>query len=161
MNVFLLPSLNQTKRFGELLGSLCQAGDILCLSGDLGAGKTALTQSIAKGIGVNDDEYVTSPTFSVLHQYSGRLELYHMDFYRLNNSDDVLSMGLDEYFYLGGVTVIEWCRKAADIIPENHLLIELQAISSEQRRIHCATTSESWKKRIETLVEKLDLQRIS
>ncbi len=161
MTVFLLPSLNQTKRFGEFLGSLCQAGDVICLAGDLGAGKTALTQSIARGLGVNDDEYVSSPTFSVFHQYSGRLELYHMDFYRLNSSDDVLSMGLDEYFYLEGVTVIEWCRKAADIIPEKHLLIELQAISSEQRKIRCTGTSKSWKKRIETLVEKLDLQCIS
>lgn len=161
MNVFLLSSLKQTKRFGELLGSLCQAGDVLCLSGDLGAGKTALTKSIAKGLGVNDDEYVTSPTFSVFHQYSGRLELYHMDFYRLNSSDDVLAMGLDEYFYLGGVTVIEWCQKAVDIVPGNHLLIELQAISAEERKVHCSAASESWKKRMETLVDNLDIPCLS
>ena len=161
MNEFLLPSLHQTNRFGELLGSLCQAADVLCLTGDLGSGKTVLAQSIAKGIGVAEDEYVTSPTFSVFHQYSGRLELYHMDFYRLNNSADVLSMGLDEYFYRGGVTIIEWCQKAADIIPENHLLVELQTISPETRKICCSAATESWKKRLETLAEKLDLRPIS
>lgn len=158
MNVFLLRSLSQTNRFGELLGSLCQAGDVLCLTGDLGAGKTVLTQSIAKGLGVAEHDYVTSPTFSLFHQYSGRLELYHMDFYRLNDSDDVLSVGLDEYFYRGGVTVIEWCQKAADIIPENHLLVELQVISPETRKVHCSAAAESWKKRLEILAKKLDLK---
>lgn len=152
MSEILLKSLAQTEYFGKLLGSLCLAGDVLCLKGDLGAGKTTLTQSIAKGIGVDAGEYITSPTYAVFHQYRGRLKLYHMDFYRLNNSDDVLSMGLDEYFYLGGVTVIEWFQKAFDIIPQDHLLLELEFVSEQSRKIRFSSDSGDWKKRIELLM---------
>ena len=152
MSELFLKTLAQTQHFGKLLGSLCLAGDVLCLRGDLGAGKTTLTQSIAKGIGVDAGEYITSPTYAVFHQYRGRLKLYHMDFYRLNNSDDVLSMGLDEYFYLGGVTVIEWFQKALDIIPQNHLLLELEFVSEQSRKIRCSSDSGDWKKRIELLM---------
>ena len=148
----LLESLDQTEQFGKLLGSLCMPGDVLCLNGNMGAGKTTLTQSIAKGIGVDVGEYITSPTFAVFHQYNGRLKLYHMDFYRLNNSDDVMSMGLDEYFYLGGVTVIEWFRIALDIIPREHLLLELKIVGEHSRRIRCASTSDTWSKRLEILM---------
>lgn len=147
----LLESPDQTEQFGKRLGSLCEPGDIICLNGDLGAGKTTLTQSIAKGMGVDPGEYITSPTFAVFHQYNGRLQLYHMDFYRLRNSDDVLSMGLDEYFYLGGVTVIEWYLKALDIIPGEHLLLELEIVGEQSRRIRCTGASETWSARIEVL----------
>ena len=153
----LLKTPAHTEQFGKLLGSLCLAGDVLCLKGELGAGKTTLTQSIAKGVGVDAGEYITSPTYAVFHQYNGRLKLYHMDFYRLNNSDDVLSMGLDEYFYLGGVTVIEWFQKALNIIPEDHLLLELECISEQSRRIRCSSDSGDWKKRIELLMALFSL----
>lgn len=152
MSKLLLKTLAHTEEFGKLLGSLCLAGDVLCLKGDLGAGKTTLTQSIAKGIGVDAGEYITSPTYAVFHQYNGRLKLYHMDFYRLNNSDDVLYMGLDEYFYLGGVTVIEWFQKALDIIPQDHLLLELEFVSEQRRKIRCSSDSGDWKKRIKVLM---------
>jgi tRNA threonylcarbamoyladenosine biosynthesis protein TsaE len=148
----VLESLDQAEQFGKLLGSLCRPGDVICLDGDLGAGKTTLTQSIAKGIGVDAGEYITSPTFAVFHQYNGRLKLYHMDFYRLYDSDDVISMGLEEYFYLGGVTVIEWFRIALDIIPREHLLLELEIAGEQSRRIRCTSPSDAWIKRIEILM---------
>ena len=151
-SIVLLESLDQAEQFGKLLGSLCRPGDVICLSGDLGAGKTTLTQSIAKGMEVDAGEYITSPTYAVFHQYNGRLKLYHMDFYRLNDSDDVISMGLDEYFYLGGVTIIEWFRIALDIIPQEHLLLELEFVSEQSRKVRCTSTSNIWSKRIEILM---------
>ena len=146
-------SLEQTERFGRLLGSLCLPGDILCLKGDLGAGKTTLTQSIARGVGVDHQEYITSPSYAIFHEYRGRLTLYHMDFYRLNSSDDVVAMGLEEYFYLDGVTVIEWYQKASDIIPPGHLLLELEIVNEQSRSICCSSSSVDWTKRIETCIE--------
>jgi len=154
---FVLPSQEQTDRFGRLIGSLCLPGDVICLKGNLGAGKTTLTQSIARGVGVEQNEYVTSPTFAVFHEYHGRLKLYHMDFYRLAGSGDVIDLGLEEYFYLDGVSVIEWYQKAPDIIPSNHLLVEIEIVDGQSRKIRCSSRSEKWVRRIEICVESLGL----
>ncbi len=108
-------------RLAVLLGSLCRAGDIVCLEGELGAGKTTLTQALARGAGIDDQEYVSSPTFAYMNEYKGIIPLYHMDFYRLESSDDVLELGLDEYFYRSGITVIEWPERATEAIPETCL----------------------------------------
>lgn len=145
-----LESEAKTKIFGITLGKLAGKGDIICLDGDLGAGKTTLTQSIAIGIGVDEDCYVTSPTFSILHEYPGRVPLYHMDFYRLTGSDDVLEMGLDEYFYGSGVTVIEWSAKAFEILPEDRLSIYLHG-GDQLVRIAVCTYPDLWQERIDIL----------
>lgn len=152
MREILLDSLTNTAYYGKRLGALCISGDVICLKGDLGAGKTTLTQYIAEGLGIDTGQYITSPTYSLFHHYSGRIPLYHMDFYRLNSSDDVISAGLDEYFYLEGVTVIEWFQNALDIIPENHLHIELITIDEKSRKITCTSNGDAWKKRIDLLV---------
>ena len=131
-------------------------GDVICLDGELGAGKTTLTQFIAEGIGVDPKEYITSPTFSLYHQYNGRLQLNHMDFYRLQSSDEVLEIGLDEYFYQDGVTVVEWYQNALDIIPENHLLIELEWIDEWSRKIRCSSCDSEWQHRITALSKRLE-----
>ncbi len=157
MNVIFIVSLEQTAAFGELLGSCCRPGDVLCLKGNLGAGKTTLTQSIARGAGIPEKEYVSSPTFSILHHYSGSIELYHMDFYRLSGGEEVVTMGLDEYFYLDGLTVVEWYEQAVEIIPESHLLVELEIIAPERRKIRIIDNSGEWQERMELLVEKLKL----
>jgi len=153
MRELLLETLAMTARFGKHLGALCVPGDVICLKGDLGAGKTTLTQFIADGLGIDPGEYVTSPTYSLFHHYEGRIPLYHMDFYRLSNSDDVLSMGLDEYFFLDGVTVIEWFQNALDIIPDDHLLLELITTNENCRKIICTSGGDTWNNRIDILME--------
>ena len=95
-----LRNLPETSLFARQLATLAKPGDIICLDGDLGAGKTALTQEIAKGLEVPHSCYVTSPTFTILQEYSGRMPLYHMDFYRLSDETEIIDLGFDEIFYL-------------------------------------------------------------
>lgn len=118
-----LDSLEITEKFGEKLGSLLQAGDVICLNGELGAGKTTLTKNIAKGMGIED--YVTSPTFSIINEYYGKLNLYHFDTYRLEDVEEVSYLGFDEYFYGDGVCVIEWADRIAAFLPEEYLEINI------------------------------------
>lgn len=122
-----LLNLEDTEKLGLLLGNLAAPGDVICLDGDLGSGKTALSQAIARGLGVPDTCYVTSPSFTILHEYEGRIPMYHMDFYRLQDAGEVEDLGFDEYFYLTGLTVIEWSNRAVELLPNDRitLLIEL------------------------------------
>lgn len=150
-----LISLEVTKQFGYLIGKELITGDIITLDGDLGAGKTTLTQSIARGLEVPEKYYITSPSFNIMHEYPGRLSLYHMDFYRLHGSDDVLSMGLEEFFYGNGVTVIEWGVKAADVIPETGLAIHMAVGDEESREVTITVKSDYWLEKIEKLMRTL------
>ena len=130
-----IASPEKTQELGVLIGSMCQTGDIICLGGDLGAGKTTLAQAIAQGAGVSADEYVTSPTFAIMHEYAGRFAIYHMDFYRLGSADDVIELGLDEYFHLNGLSLIEWYERAGEIIPSSGLTIHLSFIDEVSRHV--------------------------
>lgn len=116
-------SPDETHLMGNLLGELSQPGDVICLYGDLGAGKTALSKGIAIGLGIN--EHVTSPTYTLINEYDGRLALYHLDLYRLCDPEEALELGLEEYFYGNGVTVMEWPSRIDDMLPDQRLDIEL------------------------------------
>ena len=113
----ILDSLEKTKEFGFLLGQLCKGGMVLCLNGDLGAGKTTITKSLAEGLGIKAN--VTSPTFTIVNEYRGRTNLYHIDTYRLNEGIDTLYLGFDEYFYSDGITVVEWADKLKILYRKN------------------------------------------
>ena len=113
---FISNSYEETLDFAANLGF--GAGSVICLYGDLGAGKTAFVQGLAKGLGVT--EYITSPTFTIVNVYeSGRMPLYHFDMYRLADSDEAYEIGYEEYVYGNGISVIEWPENIADILPEN------------------------------------------
>lgn len=117
----------------ELAGEL-QTGDVLALYGDLGAGKTALVKGIAAGLGIVAD--VTSPTFTLVHEYAGgRLRLVHADLYRLENVDAVLDIGMEEYMESDGVTVIEWAEKIEPVLPGRVVRVRLETIDESARRI--------------------------
>ena len=105
-----LNNFEETEEFGIKLGKSLKSGDIVCLNGDLGAGKTTLTKSI--GLGLDVKEYITSPTFTLINQYRGRLPVYHFDVYRLENVDELYDLGFDEYFYGNGVCIVEWAEKS-------------------------------------------------
>lgn len=123
----------QTQRLGARLGELLQPGDVLLLEGTLGAGKTALAQGIAAGLGVPGP--VTSPTFVLIHEHEGRLPLYHVDLYRLSGEADASAIGLEDYLWGEGVTVVEWPERAQDIYPAGSLTIQLRPIADTKRSI--------------------------
>lgn len=127
-----LNSLNRTEIFGRHLGNQARPGDIITLEGGLGAGKTTLTQFIGLGAGVPETCYITSPTFSLLHEYQGRIPFYHLDLYRLT-ADEIFELGFEEYLYGEGLTVIEWPDRLEDLMPENRLHIALDFTSETSR----------------------------
>ena len=119
---------------GEKLAARLQPGDVILLLGDLGAGKSELTRGIARGLGVTDT--VTSPTFTILNVYeSGKVPLYHFDWYRLNGTEELYEMGLDEYLGGDGIAVIEWPMQCPEAIPENCLSVRLIPDGEESREI--------------------------
>ena len=118
-----LKGLEKTNEFGIKLGSLLKAGDVICLNGDLGAGKTTLTKSIGLGLGVED--YITSPTFALINEYRGRIPVYHFDVYRLENVEELYDLGFDDYFYGKGVSIIEWADKIERFLPEERIVLDI------------------------------------
>jgi tRNA threonylcarbamoyladenosine biosynthesis protein TsaE len=134
----------QTQRLGALLGAALRPGDVILLHGGLGAGKTALTQGIARGLGVT--ETVNSPTFTILKEYSGRLPLYHFDLYRIEHPDELLSLGFEQYFDAGdGICVVEWAERGevdpsegGALWPDDWLRIELIKLADDVRLLRCA-----------------------
>jgi len=128
-----LSNLEETEKFGIMLGKLLNSGDILCLNGDLGAGKTTMTKSIGLGLGV--EEYITSPTFALINQYRGRVPVYHFDVYRLENVEELYDLGFDEYFYGNGVCIIEWAEKIEKMIPEDRIVIDIKKGNNLEERI--------------------------
>ncbi len=127
-------SPEETFCLGEKIGKHITPGTILALSGDLGAGKTALSQGIAKGLGIT--EPVVSPTFVLIQEYEGgRLPLYHMDMYRLETEREFSQLGLEDYFNSDGVIVIEWAERLGVLLPADHIAIHIQYVSDTERSI--------------------------
>jgi len=122
----------ETRAIGQAIGAVLAAGDVVCLNGDLGAGKTHLAQGIAAGVGVS--EPVTSPTFALINEYEGRLLLAHFDFYRLERADELDDIGFDEYLDGVRVVVIEWADRFPERLPVRRLDIDI-SIGGDRRRI--------------------------
>ena len=118
-------SPSETEKIGFEMGKNASAGDIYCLSGDLGVGKTVFTRGFAKGLGV-EDEYITSPTFTLINEYNGRIPLYHFDVYRVGDPEEMEYIGCDEYFFGEGVCLIEWAELIEEMIPENAVWIKIE-----------------------------------
>lgn len=127
-------SLVQTYSIGRAIARRLCPGDILCLVGSLGSGKTALTKGICEGLGIDRRE-VISPTFVLLRNYQGRVAVYHFDLYRMEKADDVLGLGMDEYLYGDGVSIIEWADRLGFLTPVEFLKIELSVRPGTQRQL--------------------------
>lgn len=123
---FIVKDENMTLELGKKLGSLLNKGDIICLNGDLGTGKTHFAKGIAKGLLI--DEYITSPTFNIVNEYTGRLKLYHFDVYRVNDPDEIYAIGFDEYVFSDAVSIIEWSTYIEELIPEEHISINIEKL---------------------------------
>lgn len=124
-------SPEETMALSERIAGYLQSGDVLTLSGDLGAGKTVFTKGLAKGLGIS--ERVSSPTFTIVKEYmGGRVPLYHMDVYRINDDEDI---GLEDYFDRGGVTVIEWAENIQSWLPKDYLSIAIKRIDDHNRKL--------------------------
>lgn len=130
----IINNIEDTEKIGKVIARSFEKGTVLCLDGDLGVGKTALTQFIAKEFGVN--EYITSPTFTIIKEYEGRLPFYHMDVYRIDSEEDMFDLGYDEYIYSEGVTIIEWSHKIIGILPEERINIEIQRLGDFARAMN-------------------------
>ena len=149
----LLASLADTDAFGRHLGQLLAPGDVLLLFGDLGAGKTTLTQAIAHGLAVPDEYYVTSPSFALVHEYPGRLPLYHMDCYRLSGEDDIEGAGLLEYLEdTRGVCVVEWPERLGTFTPDDCLVINISTGPGEERCLAFTAKGADWQTRLKDVL---------
>ena len=127
-------SAAQTQALGAALAAQLEPDDVLLLLGDMGAGKSEFTRGLARGLGVTG--YVTSPTFTIMQLHdSGRLPLYHFDWYRLSDVEELYELSMDEYLHAGGVAVIEWPSRAEEAIPDTYLEVSIEPVDDSTRRI--------------------------
>jgi len=130
---YLSNSPEETEQLGERLAEKLRPGAVLAFCGDLGAGKTAFTRGLARGLGIH--EPVTSPTYTIVNEYlSGRLPLFHFDMYRLESSDDLFDIGWEDYLLRGGVCAVEWSENVADAMMQA-IVIDIRRIDDEHREI--------------------------
>ena len=130
---YISSSEKETIEFGKIIGKIAKSGQIILLKGDLGSGKTRLVKGIAEAL--NSNQEVISPTYNLINEYSGKVTLFHMDLYRLDNEMDLLNIGFEEYLYREGIVVIEWPELAFDLLPEDFLLINFEIVSKEKRKL--------------------------
>ncbi len=135
MSIFVSCSENETLTLGEKLGKLLEPGDFVALCGELGSGKTRFAQGVARGLGVDPDIRVTSPTYTILNEYHGKCPLYHFDLYRLAGDSDIFDLGFAEFFYGKGVCLVEWAERLVDELPGECLMISFAHTDDETRRI--------------------------
>jgi len=146
-------SVNETLKLGRTLAKNLNKGDIICLFGNLGSGKTVLAKGIALGLGINKDKII-SPTFVLVRQQNGKnnIPFYHFDFYRLNSACDINILGYEEYFYGEGITVIEWPDRLEYLLPKEFLKINLKVEGDKERSIAISAVGSRYK----SLAEKIN-----
>ncbi|MFC1883535.1 tRNA (adenosine(37)-N6)-threonylcarbamoyltransferase complex ATPase subunit type 1 TsaE [Thermodesulfobacteriota bacterium] len=125
----------ETIQMGRVTGAHLNRGDVIALVGELGSGKTWFTKGLGLGLGVSENTVITSPSFALLNEYSGRYPFYHIDAYRLKGLEDFFSAGLEEFFYSGGVVAIEWADRWPEILPECSVWVEIEFVDENSREI--------------------------
>jgi tRNA threonylcarbamoyladenosine biosynthesis protein TsaE len=126
-------SAKETRALGHRLGRELNRGDVVALMGDLGSGKTCLIQGICRGLGVSG--VVNSPSYTIVNEYLGRCPVYHLDFYRLRDREDLLALGCEEYFYGDGVCLVEWAERAEGLLPAQRFEVHLERGKGTRRKI--------------------------
>ena len=135
MLTLITRSVEATIALGEKLGELACAGDFVALTGELGSGKTHFVQGVATGMGVGPSVHVTSPTYTLMNTYAGRLPLYHFDLYRLAGDQDVADLGFEEYFHGIGVCIVEWAERLRELLPVEHMSVTFEYLEENVRSI--------------------------
>ena len=133
MKVFISKNEDESRRIAFDLGKNAKPGEVYSVTGTLGAGKTLMAKEFARGLGITDD--ITSPTFTILEEYAGKIPFYHFDLYRIESPEEIELMGFEDYFYGNGVSWIEWAEKCGSLMPEKHISVTIEIISDEERRI--------------------------
>ena len=132
---FYTASAQETEQLGQRLGQRLKPGAVIAYSGDLGAGKTAFTRGLARGLGIEDP--ITSPTYTIVNEYPGKIPLFHFDMYRLGSSDELFDIGWEDYLTRGGVCAVEWSENVAEALPEDTVWVDIRRLEGEDngRRI--------------------------
>lgn len=145
-------SSKETINLGKNIAGLLKKGDILCLCGELGSGKTILVKGIASGLGINPRRII-SPSFVLIREYKNKnkLPFYHFDLFRLKKSKDILNLGYEEYLYGDGITAVEWADRLRSLMPSDYLKIELEIMGRNKRKIKFISFGRRYKKIIEQL----------
>ncbi|WP_227764692.1 tRNA (adenosine(37)-N6)-threonylcarbamoyltransferase complex ATPase subunit type 1 TsaE [Zhaonella formicivorans] len=150
---YLSTSSEETKQLGYLLSRLLQPRDVIRLEGDLGAGKTTFAQGVCTGLGVASE--VTSPTFTILHIYDGKMPVYHIDAYRIESELELEDLGLEEYLEGQGVSLVEWAEKILTIMPDDYLQVEIRrGLGESERKIIFTAVGAG---RYQELIEELEI----
>ena len=150
MNLTIITnSPEETKKIGKEVSKLARPGDLLAFYGELGAGKTCFIQGISQQLEVKD--YVTSPSFTIINEYQGKIPIYHFDLFRLNSAEEILELGYEEYFYGEGLTVIEWAEKIEQFLPKEHLKIDIKFKDRYERIISFISQEDRFKKFLKEL----------
>lgn len=147
----IINNKNEMKIFGEKLAGILKSGDVLSLVGGMGAGKTTLTQYVGKELGV--EEYITSPTFSIVQIYGKDPVLNHLDLYRIEDPRELDSIDIDQYLYPDGITIIEWASRAPEYMPRNIMEINIEALEEDSRKI-TINGNNKWEKELIKELEK-------
>lgn len=145
-------SVKETIAIGKKLGKLMSPGDVIYLTGELGAGKTCFVKGIAKGLGIRGKD-ITSPTFIIINEYKGKIPLYHIDLYRIGVIDDLRDIGMDEIVYGKGVTAIEWAERIKDVLPDERLDVTLKWVDDKTRTIEMNAFGRHHKEMLDKLGE--------
>lgn len=155
VTVYHSASPEQTRALGEAVGRLADAGDVIALVGELGTGKTLFVGGLAIGLGIDRATYVSSPTFTILHRFHGRIPLYHIDLYRIESPEAVLGLGLDEYVQRDGVAAIEWAEHGWGMLPKEGLTLKFRYIGPETRQIEIVPVGHRYVRLVHELIRNL------
>lgn len=140
--VFRSRSVLETLRIGKRIGTRLRPGDVVALTGPLGAGKTHFIKGLAYGIGIEKPRYLSSPSFTLVNEYPGRIPFYHIDLYRLENEEEAEALGLEEYLRGSGIAAIEWADKISSLLPEDSLWVRIDTVRERERTIRVTCRKE-------------------
>ncbi|MCP3925127.1 MAG: tRNA (adenosine(37)-N6)-threonylcarbamoyltransferase complex ATPase subunit type 1 TsaE [Desulfobacterales bacterium] len=141
VNEFITDTKNpeDTQKIAGIVGENIPEGTIITLYGDLGSGKTTFVQGLAKGLAVPDEYYITSPTYSIINEYPGKLPFYHMDLYRVSDFDELYEIGFEEILEQNGVIAIEWPERLPDDFFESYIKIDIKILENDERKLSVIT----------------------
>jgi tRNA threonylcarbamoyladenosine biosynthesis protein TsaE len=153
--VFHTKSASETIRIGKVIGSLLRPRDVVALAGELGTGKTQFIKGLAAGVGVRKATYISSPSFTLIHEYPGRIPFYHIDLFRLRSEKEAEELGLEEYFHGSGITAVEWADRIPSLLPEDILWIHILYTAKNTRSIEMTPKG----RRYEDLIKELQTSK--